>query len=495
MVNDEVRQGQNALNSGSIDSALSHFEKAALALPISDGEPAFSAGTYSEMASLLHEAAQNAADAGSKARLGEAAVRYAKEAVKNDPGSAPAHYILGKYAMDGRDYQSALEHFTAAVNGDTSEPKNSLYYYDLGRVQYTLKKYTEAKHSFTTAAQLGAGFAQAHYNLALTDLRLNDQKAALAEFRKAHDIDPRYEKAYLEEGRLLSKLGDFSGAIAAYQNVVKLNNVNRAALQELGSVYSQAGRLQEAEQTFRQSLALVPAGTDDPLTHYNLSAVLFEEGRPEEAVGYAKKAYDASSQLKDSASKVNVVYNYALLCEATGDVDTAVEKYGEVLAQNALHLKTLINLGAIYMDMTPPDTENALALLLMAYNQDSGNFEVNNNLGSAYLEKKDFKNAALYFQNALKIDAKSTEMRMNLAKAFAGNGQYDDARTVYLELLKLDPSNWDAYVELGKVCMALKNDADAEKYLVYVQAKSPSHRTEEVESLLASISAGAAGAE
>ena len=234
---------------------------------------------------------------------------------------------------------------------------------------------------------------------------------------------------------------------------------------------------------------MLPAGTDDPLTYYNLSTVLFEQGKSEEAIAYAKKAYETKDALRDANSKANVTYNYALLCERTSRVEEAIAKYAEVLQFNPNHLKTHINLGAMYINMTPPDADMALSLFLKAYNIDRNNFEVNNNLGSAYLEKKEYKNAILYFQNALKLDSKNNEVRSNLAQAFASDSQFDNAKTTYLEVLKQDQSDWNAYVELGKVCMALNDNAAAEKYFVYVQEKNPTFRKAEIESLLASISA------
>ena len=477
-------QGKVALNSGNISSALEHFEKAQKNLPVSDGEPAFSGSKYSEIASALYAAAEKAKGE-DKSRLESTALIYAENAIAKNPKDASSHFIIGMDAFNKKDYQKALDELTKAV---TYDGKNYLYYYNLGKVQYTMKKYTAAKSSFSTSAMLNSGFAPARYNLGLTNLRLNDQKAALSEFRKAHDVDPRHEKAYLEEARLLSKLGDYNGSISAYLNVLKINSNNRAALGELGNVYSQVKKYAEAESSFRKSLAMLPSGTEDPLTYYNLSTVLFEQGKADDALSYAKKAYETKDALRDSNSKANVTYNYALLCEKTSRVEEAIAKYAEVLQFNSNHLKTHINLGAMYMNMTPPDADAALSLFLKAYNIDRNNFEVNNNLGSAYLGKKEYKNAILYFQNALKIDSKNNEVRSNLAQAFASDGQFDNAKTTYLELLKQDQSDWNAYVELGKVCMALNDNASAEKYLIYVQSKNPEFRKAEVESLLASIS-------
>ncbi len=484
-VNDFIQQGKSALNSGNIDSALRNFENAQKSLPVSDGEPAFSAGKYSEMAGALYDASLNASNPDDKKKLQDAAVEYASKAVALDPKNAESQYILGMDAFDKKNYQKALDHLTKAAANDTT--KNYLYYYNLGRVQYMMKKFTEAKYSFTTACQLNGNFAPARYNLGLTNNKLNDTKSALSEFRRAHDIDPRHERSYLEEGRILSAQKDYTGAISAYQNVIRINNTNRAALNELGSVYYQAKKYPDAERTFKQSLAMLPAGTEDSMTYYNLSTVLFEEDKVADSLSYAKKAYDSCGQIKNLANRANVIYNYALISEKSGNTDEAIQRYGEVLQANPNHLKTQINLGVMYMNMNPPDTETALQFFTKAYAQDKNNFEVNNNLGSAYLAIADYDNAVKYFQNALKIQPKNNEVRYNLGQAFASSKQFDNAKTIYVQVLQQDSSNWDAYIELAKVCMALGDNQSAEKYLTVVQIKNPSLRKSEVDSLLSSI--------
>lgn len=483
-VNDEIQQGKVKLSIGNYNGALENFARAQSLLPVSEGEPAFSSNKYSEIARALYEASQNASDPNDQKRLMSTAVTYAEECIKNDPKDASSQYILAMDAYNKKDWPKALDYLSKAVANDG---KNYLYYYNLGRVQYMMKKYSEAKQSFTTTCQLNSSFAPARYNLGLTNLRLNDQKSALAEFRRAHDIDTRYEKAYLEEGRVLYRLGDYSGSVTAYLNVVRINNTNREALKELGSAYYQMNKFSEAENSFRQSLALVPSGTEDPLTNYNLSTVLYEQKKTVDALTYAKKAYDSYSLIRDTNSKANIVYNYALLLDKSGKTTDAISKYSEVLQIKSDHLKTLTNLGVMYMNSNPPDADMALAMFERAYALDKNNFEVNNNLGSAYLAKKDYKNAITYFQNALRLDSKNNDVRYNLAQAFASDGQYDNAKTTYIELLKMQPDNWDAYVELGKVCLTLQDNSNAEKYLIYVQTKQPSYRKSEVDVLLSSI--------
>ncbi|MBQ5998498.1 MAG: tetratricopeptide repeat protein [Treponema sp.] len=487
-VNDEIQQAKAALNAGNIDSAVSHFSKAQGLLPVAGGdpeyEPAFSASKNTEMATLLYEASQKASSSEEKQRLENLALEYARKAVSHDPKESASQYILGMNAYANKDYGKALEYLTKAVENNNS---NGLYYYNLGRVQFQMKKFTEARYSFSTSCQLDPSYAPARYNLGITNNRLNDPKAALADFRRVHDIDSHHENSYLEEARILMRLNDKAGAIVAYKNVIRLNNTNRSALNELGTAYSSSKKFADAESTFRQSLAMLPAGTDDPLTYYNLSTVLYEQNKTDDALVYAKKAYDSCSSLKDKNSKANIMYNYALLCDKTGKTDQAISVYAEVLGINPSHLKTQINLGVMYMNMNPPDADMALSLFLKAYAQDKNNFEVNNNLGSAYLSKEDYTEAVKYFQNALKLDPKNNAVRSNLAQAFASDSQYDNAETTYKELLKQDSENWDGYIELAKVCMAKSNNAAASKYLEFVKIKKPDYRKAEIESLLASM--------
>lgn len=487
-VNDEIQQGKSSLNSGNVDAAIAHFTNASNMLPVADGdpeyEPEFSASKNSEIAGLLYDASQKASSPDDKKRLEDMAVQYAQKAVSMDPKASESLYILGMDSYGKKNYQKALDYLTKAVENNNS---NSLYYYNLGRVQFQMKKFTEAKYSFSTSCQLDGTYAPARYNLGITNKRLNDVKAALSDFRKVHDIDSHHENAYLEEARILVKMNDFAGAENAYRNVIRLNNTNRNALNELGTVYSNQKKFADAEASFRQSLALLQAGNDDPLTYYNLSTVLFEQKKTDDSVAYAKKAYESSSLIKDVNARANIVYNYALICDKTGNTEEAISKYSEVLKLSPSHLKTLINLGVMYMGMNPPDADMALSLFLKAFAQDKNNFEVNNNLGSAYLSKEDYANSIKYFQIALKLEPKNNEVRYNLAKAFASDRQFDNAQTTYKELLKQQNDNWDGYIELAKVTMALGDNAMAEKYLQVVQIKAPNHRKNEVEALLRSI--------
>lgn len=484
-INEGIAQGKVELASGNNDAALNSFKKSVSVLPLSDGEPRFSASKHSEIASSLYEASEHASSEEQKKKLSDEAVLYAKKALQYDQKDAKSHFILGVDAEEKKDYDGALEEFEFAVKYDST---NCMYFYNLGRVQYRQKKYSLARASFSSSVKLNPNFDSAYFNLGMTNKRLNQNKEALAAFRNAHQANSQNSKAYLEEARMLFNVyKDTNGAISAYNKVVSLDPVNAQAFRECGMVYSYAEKYDKAEDCFRKALALLSPDDKDPFTYYNLSTVLYHQNKMDVAEKYGKIAYDTKDVLKSKDDKAAIVYNLALLSDQNNKTDNAIILYKEVLSIDSNNIKTKINLGVMFMAMDPPDLDTALSLFTEAYKQDANNFEANNNLGTAYLEKKDYANAITYFLNSKKINPKDSTVSENLAQAYAEAGQFDNAKTVYIEILKSNSNNLDAYIELAKVCIALKDTVSAEGYLISVQSKNPDYRKAEVESLLKTI--------
>jgi tetratricopeptide (TPR) repeat protein len=307
---------------------------------------------------------------------------------------------------------------------------------------------------------------------------------AIAAYRKAYSINPQYDKAYLEAARLLQAKNDTSGAITAYQQVIRIDAANTSALRELGNVYASAGRYREAEEQFRKALAF---SSEDALTNYNLSTALYNQDKLKDSLTYAQKAYNGAKKdsTMDAKNKVSIIYNYALLLDESGKVDDSISVYQEALKLDGRHVRSLINLGNIFLESG--DGASALTFLMKAVALDPSNFEANNNMGKAYLQQKDYRTAVDYFQTALKLDSSNNDVRANLARAYASAEDYENAKIVYTDVIRADNKNWDAYIELGKVCISLHDSENAEKYLVYVQEKNPGYRSSEIVTLLSSL--------
>ena len=254
---------------------------------------------------------------------------------------------------------------------------------------------------------------------------------------------------------------------------------------ELGSVYYQYNKYAESEAQYKKALEKLNKSEEKTLTAYNLSKVLYDDGKYNEAARYAWMAYDERDFLLNDMQQANITYNYALIQDKIGKTEEARKLYTETLKLNPSHVKTKINLSALYMAEGSAQADKALALLLDAYKTDSKDFSVNNNLGTAYMLKEDYSAAEKYYKAALEIIPDEEDALLNLGNAQVKNGKLSDAVLTFSRLTAKNPDNLEAFVGLAKVQIQTGDGSSAYQNLIYVRNKNPSFRKAEVDSLIA----------
>lgn len=433
----------------------------------------------------LDEIAKRLSETGSaseKQKLLDEGTELAKKLLESGVESDAAHYILAQDAQKKKDYKRALSELEKAIALNES---NYLYYYDMGKLQYLLKRFTDAKVSFNRSMELNNQFPPSVYNLGLTYVKLNDEENALESFKKSVKINPEYEKGYIEQARVYNRLGKLAECVKAYDELIKLFPDNTAAIMELGSVYYQYGKYAESEAQYKKALTSLKKSEERTLTAYNLSKVLYDNKNYTEAARYGWIAYDEKDFLINDIQQANVVYNYALIQEKNEKLEDAVSLYKEALTLNPKHVKSKINLSALYMAENNPDADKALELLLDAYKTDNSDFSVNNNLGTAYMLKEQYDYAEKFYKAALDIVPDDEDALFNLANAQMKGGKPSEAVYNFTKITTKNPENLEAFVGLAKVQIQTGDSQGAYKNLLYVRKKNPSFRKAEVDSLIA----------
>lgn len=110
------------------------------------------------------------------------------------------------------------------------------------------------------------------------------------------------------------------------------------ARNDLGWALRQNGDLAGAETNLRESIKL---NDSSPYPHSNLSVVLMDQNKPQEALAEAKKAV----ALNDKEPIFHVVLANAL--SATGDRKAAIEQYREALKIRPDYENAMYNLGRV----------------------------------------------------------------------------------------------------------------------------------------------------
>lgn len=417
-----------------------------------------------------------------KQKLLEEGVTLAKELIDQGVENDSAHYIIAQDLTKKRKYENALSELEKAIALNES---NYLYYYDMGKLQYLLKRFGDASASFIRSCELNDHFSPSRYNLGLTYVKLKDENKALDSFKQSVKINPEYEKGYIEQARVYNRLGMLSECVKAYDTLIQRFPDNVSAIMELGSVYYQYGQYEKSESQYKIALEMLSKSEESTLTAYNLSKVLYDQGKYKEAQKYAWQAYDNKDFLLNDTQQANIVYNYALVQEKLDKTEDAQKLYNEAISLNPEHTKSKINLSALYMAKNPPEVDMALELLAQAYRENNEDFSVNNNLGTAWMLKGDYEKSISYYKKALSITVNDEDALSNIANVCMKAGKVDEAVEYFTVLTVSYPDNLDGFIGLAKVLIQKGDGNKAYKNLLYVKQKNPEYRKAEVDSLIA----------
>ena len=211
----------------------------------------------------------------------------AGEAAKN-PKSQPLLLALANILfLDGKQLNSALVLKRAELLGPLDERSRfllALSYVSVGRKNLAVSE-------FEKLAQSNPSNAVYPYWLSRLTYRKTDLQRALSYAQQAVRLDPRFVKAQDQLGLCYAGLGQHEEAIRAYQEAIRLNQEQSLhwpwPAMNLGTLYLQLERLDDAEAALRQSLAVEP---QFPVAHLRLGRVLENKNQWNEAVLELKEA-------------------------------------------------------------------------------------------------------------------------------------------------------------------------------------------------------------
>ncbi|KXS12448.1 TPR-like protein [Gonapodya prolifera JEL478] len=281
---------------------------------------------------------------------------------------------------------------------------------------------------------------------------------------------------------------------------------------ELAEVWQKQGDVKHAFAASERALIILEEtpGARIPLPLFNNLAVLAHldtstPGNLDRAEAYYSRglSHAASAGITDVATRDSITtirYNIARLNEARGEVDRAKERYKQILDQHPLYFDASLRLGAIelsqnhapeaedhFKDVFSNDPSHVEAWLMLGELQRQTNqykisrrtFEkivVDNKVNDPYAmvqlgnewlatvrnesnkEKKtqDLLRAVRQFSGALKVDSKNAYAAMGLGIALAEDGKYAEAKEIFESVRELAPDVPWVLMNLGLVCIELK---------------------------------------
>ena len=179
--------------------------------------------------------------------------------------------------------------------------------------------------------------------------------------------------------------------------------------------HHQAGRLDEAEQAYRQALSQDPKAF---VAHVNLGVVLQDQGRLEDAAETFQNALAINPEVAE------VHYGLGLVLQdrdETADAEAAFRRAVEINPDYAEALNGL----AIALEKQG-ETEEAAATFERALAANPGFAEAHNNLGNLYHKEGRPDDAMAAFRRAIEINPEYAEAHRNLSHVLLLAGRLDE---------------------------------------------------------------------
>jgi predicted O-linked N-acetylglucosamine transferase (SPINDLY family) len=221
--------------------------------------------------------------------------------------------------------------------------------------------------------------------------------------------------------------------------------------------HHRAGRLQAAEQLYRQILAVEPKHAD---TWHLLGVIAHQVGKHEVAVECIQHAIGLKGT--DAGFHSNLGEAYRALRKAPEAI-ACYQRALELLPESAeIHY----NLGNAYKDQKQP--AEAIACYRRALQRKPEHVQALNNLGNTLKDQDELAEAILCLRRAVQLRPDFAEAYNNLGLALQEQGQLDEAIACFQQAIQRNPDSVEAYSNLGN---ALKEQGQvAEAMACFQQA-------------------------
>ncbi|HWG88187.1 MAG TPA: tetratricopeptide repeat protein, partial [Candidatus Acidoferrales bacterium] len=407
------------------------------------------------------------------------AVLEAQDILKRDPNNLLAHKLLGRvYLRSLGDLQSgtqsrevlklAIEQFQALAK---IEPKNSDNHLLLGRLYILNKDYKGAENEFRTAMNLDSSSEEAVTSLALLYNEEGNSKKA-AEVLNAIPEEHRTSKMFAALGYTYEQQKDYTQAIAAYRQAVKLDRENVDAMRGLAQNLANAGQLDAALSEYQ---SVQDADPQDGQASLRISEIYRRMGKFDLAMENLKKA-EAVTQ-----DSLEIPYNEAMILEAQGKYDEAAATLEKLVARTtspdgnyssgernnrALFLERL---GNIYREAGKPMSaaETYHKVTDLGGDEAARGYQ---DLIDLYRDQKQWTDADRTAREALQKLPNDKNLKMTMALQLVDDGKPDEAIQMAKSVLKGGPEDRDAYIQISQIYARMKRWKEAEDSLAHAKA-------------------------
>jgi tetratricopeptide (TPR) repeat protein len=289
---------------------------------------------------------------------------------------------------------------------------------------------------------------QAWFDLAFAQSHLGKNSDAIAAYRKAVALDPKWFEAQQNLGLALVKSGDLAAAAGALRIAVTLKPTV-GGQQALAGAWMSLAQVTEESQP-QESLAAYQKAAE--LDSANSEALL-GAARLAERSGNPAAAEQQYLKLAESGNAESVEHLIGLYLKQKryADAETWLRKY---MAANPQSVAAQLQLGKLLA--AQGKFQEAIAALEPVYKA-SPDPKLGRALAGLYLETKQYPAAAALLQGLVEHEPGDAQLHLDYGSALMHQLKYPEAQAELLKAVQLKPNVAEAYFDLGYAAQQNKN--------------------------------------
>jgi tetratricopeptide (TPR) repeat protein len=310
------------------------------------------------------------------------------------------------------------------------------------------QQYFQAEEKLQALIATQSGNPQAWFDLGFAQSHQGKTADAIAAYKKATQLDPKWFEAQQNLGLALAKSGDLTAAASALKIAVTLKPT-AGGQQALAAAWLSLAQVTEDSQPQDSLAAYQKAAELDPAN----SEAQLGAARMADRSGNAPAAEQqylklAAAGNNDSIERLIGLY---LRQKRFADAETWLHKYISANPQNSAAQLQLGNLLA-----AEGKPQEAIATLEPLYKTCPGP-KLARSLGSLYLETKQYPAAADLLRQLIAQSPNDAQLHLDYGTALMHQLKYPEAQAALLKAVQLDPNLVQAYSDLAYAADQNKN--------------------------------------
>jgi len=314
-------------------------------------------------------------------------------------------------AMDRKDYAGAVKVCTDYLK---KTPNDAAVHFELGYAYTAMKRAPDAEREYRRASELDPKMEPAFLNLGLTLLE-GHPADAVAPLQRAAELAPNEGRPKLLLAIAYEHAGNDSAAAEQFRGALAADAKNFDAQLELARLLLKMKQYAEASSEFRRAIELQP---DSSVAHLGMARSLAAQHLNSEADA------ELAAYLKLQPDDVDIRVEHAILLS---DMDKNEEAVAELDRAAAVRPEdvTSLKLRAV-LAFRQKNYDAALVALQKAAAIAPNDADVHARIGHMFLEKKDYAGAVRELATAYRIDPQDDTNKDLLAAQYLG-GNYHAA--------------------------------------------------------------------